>query len=395
MTANQGNQAPIVIIGSGLSGYSLARELRKRDRDLPLMMITADDGASYSKPMLSTGFTKAKTADELAQAEAGAMADQLNMELRTHTRVTGIDPETHEVMIGNERLAYRKLVLAWGADVIRLPEAVSGCDRVCSINDLEDYRHFRKLVEGHRRVILLGAGLIGCEYANDLRNGGYEVTVVAPSTQVMPGLLPEPAADAVRQALEDEGVRFHLGVAAESVSEENGQARVQLSDGAMLQGDVVVSAVGLRPRTGLAAAAGLAVGHGIYTDRWLATSAPDVYALGDCAEVEGHVLMYVMPLMAGARALAATLTGEPTPVKWGAMPVMVKTPCCPTAVCPPAESSDGHWDVQREGNSVKALYRDARGGLLGFAVTGDYVIEKQALSKEVPPVLAPAPEVAG
>lgn len=387
MADNDRDQAPVVIIGSGLSGYSLARELRKRDSELPLMMITSDDGASYSKPMLSTGYTKGKTADELAQAEAGAMAEQLNMELRTHTRVTGIDPQAHQVMIGSERLTYQKLVLAWGAEVIRLPEAVSGCSRVCSINDLEDYRYFRRLVEGRRRVILLGAGLIGCEYANDLRNGGFDVTVVAPSEQVMPGLLPEPAAEAVQAALEAEGVTFHLGVAAESVVEEEGRARVHLSDGAMLQGDVVISAVGLRPRTSLARAAGLEVGHGIRTDRLLATSDPDIHALGDCAEVDGQVLMYVMPLMAAARALAATLTGDPTPVKWGAMPVMVKTPCCPVAVCPPVASSDGHWDVQREGNSVRALYRNGAGDLLGFAVTGDYVIEKQALSKEVPPVL--------
>ncbi|GGY58462.1 FAD-dependent oxidoreductase [Marinobacter zhanjiangensis] len=390
MTDTRRDQAPVIIIGSGLAGYSLARELRKRDSDLPLMMITSDDGTSYSKPMLSTGFTKGKSADELAQADAGTMADQLNMEIRTHTRVTGIDPQAHQILIGEERLTYHKLVLAWGADVIRLPDAISASERVCSINDLEDYRYFRRMVEGRRRVILLGAGLIGCEYANDLRNGGFDVTVVAPSTQVMPGLLPEPAADAVRRSLEAEGVTFHLGVAAESVSEDNGGAQVHLSDGAMLQGDVVVSAVGLRPRTRLATAAGLDVGHGIRTDRQLATSAVDIYALGDCAEVEGHVLMYVMPLMAAARALAATLTGEPTPAKWGAMPVLVKTPCCPVAVCPPAECGGGHWDVQRDGNNVRALYRDAAGELLGFAVTGDYVIEKQALSKEVPPVLASA-----
>lgn len=390
MTDGHVNQAPVVIVGSGLAGYSLARELRKRDADMPLLMITSDDGASYSKPLLSTGFTKGKTADELAQADAGAMAEQLNMELRTHTRVTGIVPDSHELLIGSERLTYHKLVLAWGADVIRLPEAVSGSSRVCSINDLEDYRYFRRMVEGHRRIILLGAGLIGCEYANDLRNGGYDVAVVAPSTQVMPGLLPEAAAEAVQQSLESEGVSFHLGVAAEAVTEDGDQAQVHLSDGAMLQGDLVISAVGLRPRTSLASAAGLSVAHGIRTDRLLATSAEDVYALGDCAEVDGQVLMYVMPLMAAARALAATLTGDPTPVKWGAMPVMVKTPCCPTAACPPPESSDGHWDVQREGNSVRALYRNAAGDLLGFAVTGDYVIEKQALSKDVPPVLAPA-----
>lgn len=388
MTEMGTDQPPVVIIGSGLAGYSLARELRKRDASLPLMMITADDGASYSKPLLSTGFTKGKAADELAQADCGAMAEQLTMEIRTHTRVTGIDPDAHEIQIGGERLRYRQLVLAWGADVIRLPDPVSGNPAVCSINDLEDYRQFRRHLGGHRRVIVLGAGLIGCEYANDLRNGGYDVTVVAPSGQVMPGLLPEAAASAVQAALEAEGVTFHLGVAADEVVGETGSVQVRLNDGAMLQGNIVVSAVGLRPRTRLALDAGLKVNQGIVTDRLMATSAPDVYALGDCAEVEGHVLMYVMPLMASARALAATLTGAPAPVQWGAMPVMVKTPCCPVAVVPPEVTEDGTWEVEREGNNVRALYRDSSGALLGFALTGDRVIEKQTLSREVPPVLA-------
>lgn len=389
MTQTDPDQNPIVIVGSGLGGYSLAREFRKLDPDSPLMMITADDGASYSKPMLSTGFTKGKSAGELAQAEAGAMAEQLNMEIRSHTRVTGIDPQAHELLIGSERLKYHKLVLAWGAEAIRLPDSVSGSERVGSINDLEDYRKFRSRLQAGEQVVILGAGLIGCEYANDLRNGGYAVTVVAPSDQVMPGLLPEAAAAAVQAALETEGVRFHLGVAAEAVTEAGGQASVHLSDGSRISGDVVISAVGLRPRTGLAADAGLEVGHGIKVNRTLATSAADIHALGDCAEVEGQVLMYVMPLMAAARALAKTLAGQPTPVNWGAMPVMVKTPCCPVAVCPPLETADGHWDIQREGNSVKALYRDGEGQLLGFAVTGDFALEKQALSREVPPVLSP------
>lgn len=381
--------APVVIIGSGLAGYTLAREIRKRDKTLPLMMITADDGASYSKPMLSTGFSKGKAADALIQADAGTMAEQLAMEIRTHTRVTGIDSGAHEIRIGDERLHYRQLVLAWGADVIRLPEPVSGSPAVCSINDLEDYRLFRCRLQGKRRVILLGAGLIGCEYANDLRNGGYDVTVVAPSEQVMPGLLPEAAAAAVQAALEAEGVTFHLGVAAEAVTEDGESVQVRLNDGAMLQGDAVVSAVGLRPRTRLAKEAGLEVREGIVTDRRMAASAPDIYALGDCAEVEGTFLMYVMPLMASARALAATLTGEPTPVQWGAMPVMVKTPCCPVAVVPPVQTEDGAWEVERDGNNVRALYRDGAGNLLGFALTGDRVIEKQALAREVPPVLPP------
>ncbi|MCH8507029.1 MAG: FAD-dependent oxidoreductase [Ectothiorhodospiraceae bacterium] len=377
---------PIVIVGSGLAGYSLAREFRKLDAGAPLMLITADDGASYSKPMLSTGFTKGKTAAELAQADAGAMAEQLAMDIRTFTRVTGIDTEAHELQIGAERLRYRKLVLATGADVIGLDIPGTGADQMLSINDLADYQRFRDHLPEAGRVVILGAGLIGCEFANDLRNGGYKVSLVAPSDQVMPGLLPAAAAEAVQDALAREGVAFHLGSTARRLDRIGEALVVTLAGGESLQADLVVSAVGLRPRTDLARAAGLATGHGIVVNRAQEASAADVYALGDGAEVDGLVLMYVLPLMASARALAKTLAGERTEVRWGAMPVMVKTPCCPVAVCPPLAGAEGNWEAQRQGNSVKAEFRDTGGSLLGFALTGDSAIEKQALTKELPPI---------
>lgn len=112
-------RAPLVIIGTGLAGYNLAREWRKLDSETPLLMITADDGRSYSKPMLSTGFSKNKDADGLAMAEPGAMAEQLNARILTHTRVTGIDPGHQRIWIGEEEVRYRDLVLAWGAEPIR------------------------------------------------------------------------------------------------------------------------------------------------------------------------------------------------------------------------------------------------------------------------------------
>lgn len=380
-------QAPVVIVGTGLSGYSLAREFRKLDRDTPVVMVTADDGVSYSKPMLSTGFTKGKDADGLAQATTDAMQDQLGVELRTFTTVTGIDPQAHELILGDERLAYSKLVLAWGADVIRLTIEGDGQEHVFSINDLQDYRAFRSALASGKRVAIMGAGLIGCEFANDLRNGGYEVDVIAPSEAVMPGLLPEPAANAVQGELEALGVRFHLGTVVERIDRRGDGVALTLANGEILDADVVISAVGLRPRTELAAAAGLATDRGIKVNRALETSAPDVYALGDCAEVDGHVLLYVLPLMACARALARTLAGERTEVRYGAMPVMVKTPCCPTAVCPPPAGALGEWQIEaQDGSSVKALYRDPTGTILGFAVTGQFALEKQALTKEVPPL---------
>jgi len=385
--------APVVIIGTGLAGYNLAREFRKLDSQTPLLLITADDGRSYSKPLLSTGFAANKDADSLGMATAGAMAEQLNAEIRTHTRVTRLDPAHRRVWIGNEPVPYRDLVLAWGAQTIRVPVEGDAADAVYPINDLHDYGRFRAAVAGKRRVLILGAGLIGCEFANDLLQGGHEVDLVAPSEQVMPGLLPLQAAEAARRGLEGIGARFHLGATLQRLERSDDGLQAQLSDGGRLACDLVVSAVGLRPRTELAAEAGLEVKRGIVVDRLLKTSAEHVYALGDCAEVEGLNLLYVMPLMAGARALAKTLFGNPTFVSYGPMPVTVKTPACPVVVSLPAAGSAGEWTVEAQGNDVKALYLGPSGQLLGYALTGAAVQERLALNKQLPPVLAELPQI--
>lgn len=385
--------APVVIIGTGLAGYNLAREFRKLDPQTPLLLITADDGRSYSKPLLSTGFAANKDDDSLGMATAGAMAEQLNAEIRTHTRVTRLDPAHRRVWIGNEPVPYRDLVLAWGAQTIRVPVEGDAADAVYPINDLHDYGRFRAAAAGKCRVLILGAGLIGCEFANDLLQGGHEVDLVAPSEQVMPGLLPLQAAEAVKRGLEGIGARFHLGATLERLQRSTDGLQATLSDGSQRACDLVVSAVGLRPRTELAAEAGLEVKRGIVVDRLLKTSAEHVYALGDCAEVEGLSLLYVMPLMAGARALAKTLFGNPTFVSYGPMPVTVKTPACPVVVSMPAVGSAGSWSVEARGNDVKALYLGACGELLGYALTGAAVQERLALNKQLPPVLAELPQI--
>jgi len=380
--------APVVIVGTGLAGYNLAREFRKLDGETPLLLITADDGRSYSKPMLSTGFGKNKEADGLSMAEPGAMAEQLNAEVRTHTRISGIDPGHKRLWIGEESVHYRDLILAWGAETVRVPVEGDAGDAIFPINDLEDYARFRAAAAGKRRVLILGAGLIGCEFANDLIAGGYEVDLVAPCEQVMPTLLHPAAAAAVQAGLESLGARFHLGPVLTRLSRTDDGLEAHLSDGAVLPCDLVVSAIGLRPRVDLAAAAGLEVGRGVVVDRYLKTSHANIYALGDCAEVDGLNLLYVMPLMSCARALAQTLAGTPTPVKYGPMPVTVKTPVCPLVVSPPPKGREGVWTVEGQGADIKALCHDADGNLLGYALTGAAVMDKLALNKVLPPLLA-------
>lgn len=378
------SNAPLVVIGSGLAGYNLIKEFRKQDKESPVLLITADDGRNYSKPMLSTGFTKNKSANDLAMADAGTMAEQLNIVIRTNTRVTDIDAAGHKVFVGEEPVEYSRLVLAWGAEPVSPRVEGDAEEHIFAINDLQDYANFRAELEGKKRVLIMGAGLIGCEYANDLSNGGYEVDVVAPSEIVLPNLLPVPAANAVQQGLESLGVRFHLGPMVSRINRNSDELQVVLSNGEEISADIVVSAIGLRPRLDLAVKAGLQVNQGICVNRMLQTSEPDIYALGDCAEVDGQVMLYVLPLMASARALAKTLSGTDTEVKYGVMPVGVKTPVVPVVVASPA--TDGEWTIEADGSDVKALCRDASGALLGYALTGACVADKMALNKELPPV---------
>ncbi len=377
--------APVIVIGTGLAGYNLVKEFRKQDTETPVLMITADDGRNYSKPMLSTGFTKGKTASELAMADAGKMAEQLNVTIRTNTRVTAIEAQAHTVFIGEEPIEYSKLVLAWGAEPVAARIEGDAGDHIFAINDLQDYANFRAELDGKKRVLVMGAGLIGCEYANDLTNGDYQVEVVAPSSQILPNLLPEAAANAVQLGLEGLGVKFHLGPLVTRVNQGENGLVADLSNGEQLEADIIVSAIGLRPRLDLAVKAGLQVNQGICVDRSLQTSEADIYALGDCAEVDGKVLLYVMPLMTGARALAKTLAGSVTEVSYGAMPVAVKTPVVPVVVSPPA--TEGQWSIESDGADVKALCRDEAGALLGYALTGACVADKLALNKELPAIL--------
>ncbi|WP_144981460.1 NAD(P)/FAD-dependent oxidoreductase [Halomonas sp. C22] len=382
--------AELVIVGTGMAGIGLARALRRQGDSRTIALVSADRGEEYSKPLLSTGFAKRLSPEKLAQRSAEALADELNAQLMAHTQVVELAVEHQMLRLGNGTLLrYENLVLATGAaprTPFQIPDALEG--RCFTVNDLDDYRRLHAALAQPSRVAIIGAGLVGCEFANDLHAGGHHVTLVAPESTLLPRLLPEPLGHALAETFRTAGMQLALGRTLDSLSLNADRDLVlQLDGGERHTVDIVLLATGLAPRTALAEAAGLAVSaRGIEVDRLLRTRQPNVYALGDVACIDGVNAMYVQPLQASAKALAATLGGSPTPVSFGAWPIIVKTPLLPVVAYPPVNTPQ-HWRVEGHGQDLTALAEDKDGRLIGFALTGGCVRRKVELSRAVPALL--------
>jgi len=387
LTQNTPVSSTIVIIGSGLAGYTLIREIRKLDKAAPITLITREPGYFYSKPMLSTALASKKEASQLITTASEGMASQLGIDILAQTDVSAIDTAAQKLQTSAGPISYGKLVLALGADQIRIPLEGNAVSEVLTVNDLEDYEKFRKVIVGKKKVAILGAGLIGCEFANDLALGGFEVDVIDLAPQVLGRLLPEPAAKALQDKLSEAGVRWHFSTTVQTINRNGDVLEMNLANGHSISCDVALSAVGLKPRLDLANAAGIKTGVGIQVNRHLETSSSNIYSLGDCAEVDGLVLPYVMPIMQAARALAPTLLGQVTALNYPAMPVMVKTPALPTVVSPPAKGADGQWKTAVIEGGIEARFETPEGKLLGFALMGTATSQRATLTKELPPIL--------
>lgn len=378
---------PIVIIGTGLAGYTLAREFRKHDTQTPLLMVTQDDGIYYSKPQLSSAHTHGKTATMLALQTPEKLAEQYHLQILTHTTVTQIDTAQQCIYMGNSTQAYSKLILALGADPITWPVSGNASASVQTVNNLLDYRKFRENIQGKQHVTIIGAGLIGCEFANDLINAGYQITVVAPSLTPLDRLLPPQLGIALQNALAAQGVTWYLQHTVQSIDHLQDRLSVNLTEGINFATDAILSAIGLKPHTTLAKSSGITVEKGICVDNYLQTNVANIYALGDCAEVASHALQYVAPLVICARALAQTLSGNPTPIHYPAMPIIIKTPAYPIVVSPPPHHRSGAWQIEETDAGMRALFHDELGQLQGFVLTKSLTNDRMALTQQLPDLI--------
>ncbi|OPZ07498.1 MAG: Rubredoxin-NAD(+) reductase [candidate division BRC1 bacterium ADurb.BinA292] len=390
---------PIVIVGSGLAGYAVARELRALNSDAPIQIVTRDGGESYYKPSLSEAIAQRKNPDDLVQSSSEAMSRRLRADVLTRTTVSAIDVAARRLRIPGREIPYSKLVLALGAEPIRPRLAGPLAGEVLCINQLDDYRRFRERLAPQARVVILGAGLVGCEFANDLALGGYAPCVLDLADAPLARFLPPQLGQALKTALESIGVQWHFGEGLVSIEPGGDRPfRCTTHGNNTLEADLVLSAIGLRPNTELARAAGLAVNQGIQVDSLLRTSAEDVYAIGDCMEFDGAVRPFVLPIQHAAPSLARTLLGAPSPVDFSrVMPIVVKTSRCPVVIALPPGGAEGAWEIDGSDEDLEALLRDGAGRLRGFALLGravDKTDEYQALLDRQASALAPLAEAA-
>lgn len=376
----------IVIVGSGLAGFGILRELRRLSPEARLTMVTLEDGHFYSKPALSTALAKGKTSETLVTSSAEKMIAQLKLDARIGREAEAIDRAGKALCTTGGPIAYDKLVLAVGAKPFRPEIQGDAAHRAISVNQLDHYAYFREQLPDKARVLIMGSGLVGTEFANDLVTSGFNPIVVDMLPLPLAQLVPAAVGESVRNALANEGVAWHLGCKVVAINyKHDGKGYVAtLDDGSEIVADLILSAVGLRPNVALAQEAGIDVGIGIKVNQFGQTSDPDIYAIGDCAEYLHGVSAYVTPIMAAARGIAPSALGTPTEIRFPPLSVQVKTTLLPINLLPPCRSCVGEWQLsESDGAGQKHVYVDDGGVIRGYVLTREKCEQRTEMDIQV------------
>jgi NAD(P)H-nitrite reductase large subunit len=326
----------VVIVGSGVAGVGLAEELKRQAPDAKVELVTRDTLGFYSRPSLSHCFSQDDNVRRIVVKTFAALASA-GIEVRAGMEALTISRPTRQLEIANsdghrEQLSYDHLVLATGSEAVVPPAWLGGREHFFVLNRLEDMQAMRALREGVAAAglpaihwAIVGGGLIGLELASDLHKAGDAITVYHAAGRLMERTLDAETSERLLTHLRGQGIEVMLEQRVEGfASAAGGAVTVTAGGGASTFGAVVV-AIGFRPRTELAAAAGLTVRRGIVCDRRFATDDPAIRAVGDVAEVDGALYPFVVPIVSQAKHLAFLLSGKNS-AEWAApsFPIRMK-----------------------------------------------------------------------
>ena len=268
----------VVIVGGGAAGLAAADMLRREGYAGTITMLSADDSPPCDRPNLSKDFLAGNAPDDWIPLRPPEFYADHAIDLVLNARATSIDPRRKEAVLDDgRRFPYGALLIATGAEPVRLDVPGAAAGQLLYLRSFADSKAIVARAAGAKRALVVGASFIGLEVAASLRARGIEVHVVGPEKVPLERVLGAEAGQFVQRLHEANGVAFHLGHTVRRLDGE----RVTLDDGSAFEADLAVLGVGVRPSLDLARQAGLAIDRGIAVDRYLQTSAPDVFAAGD------------------------------------------------------------------------------------------------------------------
>jgi len=272
--------ANVVIVGAGAAGGAAAEMLRREGYDGPVRLIGADEFLPYDRPNLSKDYLAGNASEEWIPLRSPDFYREQKIDIWTKTSVTGIDPTKKQVALSDGRsLSYGALLLATGAEPIRLEIPGADLPHVCYLRTLTDSRRIIERAKNAKRAVVIGASFIGLEVAWSLRERKIEVAVVGKHSRPLQNVLGRELGDLVRETHAAHGVKFHLDRTPASIQDQS----VRLDDGTILECDLVVVGIGVRPNTALAEKAGIATDNGVLVNEFLETNVPGIFAAGDIA----------------------------------------------------------------------------------------------------------------
>jgi nitrite reductase (NADH) large subunit len=302
---------PLVVVGNGMAAARLVDELAKAALGRYAIAVIGDEPRlAYNRVLLSSVLAGETASHDIELKPASWWRDR-GVTLKYGCVATGIDVGRRELKIANEEsIAFSKLILATGSTPLRLNVPGADLAGVHTFRDSRDVDLLMTLAAGKKRVVVVGGGLLGLEAAYGLARAGAAVTLIHLMDRLMERQLDAPAAELLKSLVERKGIEILLNANTARLHGETRVEGVELADGRRIEADAVIFAAGIRPNTALAKEAGIPVNRGIVVDDHLATGAPDIFALGECAEHRGICYGLVEPAYEQARVLAQHLAGR-------------------------------------------------------------------------------------